>query len=163
MKTADPPERPSRSQTKRAAEASQSLGEELLALPAKQLDQIPLPDVLRDAIRQAQRITSHGGLRRQRQYIGRLMRGLDAEPIRAKLEELHGAGRIARARFQDAERWRARLLEGDDEAIEDYLGRHPQADRSQLRSLVREARHEAESGQPSRHARELFRYLHDLN
>lgn len=163
MNNDDLPERPSRSQTKRAAEASQSLGEELIALPAKQLDQIPLPDVLRDAIHQAQTITSHGGLRRQRQYIGRLMRELDAEPIRARLEELRGAGRIARARFQDAERWRTRLLEGGDAALENYLEHHPQADRSRLRSLVREARRETDTGQTPRQARELFRYLHDQN
>lgn len=163
MNNDDLPERPSRSQTKRAAEASQSLGEELIALPAKQLEQISLPDVLRDAIHQARQITSHGGLRRQRQYIGRLMRGLDAAPIRAKLEELRGAGRIARARFQDAEHWRTLLLKGDDEVIENYLKQHPQADRSRLLGLVREARHEADTGQAPRHARELFRYLHDQN
>lgn len=163
MDTDDPAERPSRSQVKRRAEASQDLGEELIALPVKQLEQIPLPDALRDAIQQAQRITSRGGLRRQRQYVGRLMRAVDTEPIRSKLEELRGADRVSRARFQDSERWRARLLAGDDNDIEAFVVRHPQAERSRLRQLVRDARREAEAGRPPKEARALFHYIHALN
>lgn len=162
MNIADPPERPSRSQIKREAEASQSLGEELIALPAKQLAEIPLPENLRDAIRQAQDITSHGASRRQRQYVGRLMRSVDTAPIRAKLAELRGADRVSRARFQDAERWRTRLLNAGDDAIEEFLAHHPQAERTTLRRLVRDARREAAEGRPLQHARELFRYIHGL-
>lgn len=162
MNTDDLPKDPSRSQSKREAEALQKLGEELIALPEKQLTQILLPDVVRAAIEQARHITSHGGLRRQRQYVGRLMRDLDPAPIRMKLAELRGADRVSRAHFKNAEHWRVRLLSGGTAAIEEFLTGHPQADRSHLRELALEAVREADEGRPPRHARELFRYIHDL-
>lgn len=162
MNTDDLPETTSRSQIKREAEALQELGEKLIALPAKQLAQIPLPDSVRAAIMQARHITSRGGLRRQRQYVGRLMRDLDPAPIYAKLAELRGDDRVSRARFQNAEHWRSRLLAGGAGVIEEFLANHPQADRSHLRQLVTEAAREADEGRPPRHARELFRYIHEL-
>ena len=156
------PEAPSRSQNKREAEALQKLGEELTALPHPQLAQLPLPERLREAIEVARHLTSRGALRRQRQYIGRLMRDLDPEPIRAKLDELRGADRVSRARFRDAERWRERLLADGDTALTEFLARFPQADRQHLRRLLREAAHEAGQDQAPRRARELFRYIQDL-
>lgn len=158
----DIPEGPSRSQVKREAEALQALGEELIALPEKQLAEVPLPEPLREAIELARRITSHGGLRRQRQYVGRLMRDLDPEPIRATLERLRGADRASKARFQEAEHWRERLLREGDAALTEFLACHPQADRQQLRQLMRAAAQEAAAGQSPRHCRELFRYLQNL-
>lgn len=153
----------SRSQTKREAEALQKLGEELMGLSDRQLMQLSLPDRLREAIGLAQRLTSRGALRRQRQYIGRLMRDLDPEPVRAKLEELRGADRVSRARFQETERWRERLLADGDSAVNEFLARFPQADRQYLQRLLREAAHEASQGQPPHHARELFRFIRDLH
>ncbi|MBU6470969.1 MAG: DUF615 domain-containing protein, partial [Gammaproteobacteria bacterium] len=80
----DNPETPSRSQLKREVEALQKLGEQLAELPEPQLAALSLPEKLHDAVTQARRITSHGALKRQRQYIGRLMRDVDAAPIRAR-------------------------------------------------------------------------------
>lgn len=159
----DMPEGPSRSQRKREVEELQKLGEELVKLPPRQLDNLPLPDILRDAVAMAQRITSHGALRRQRQYIGRLMCEIDPEPIRALLTELRNADRASRARFQECERWRDRLLAEGDAALTDFLERHPAADRQHLRRLVREAVQERVAGKPARHARELFRYIQGLD
>lgn len=153
---------PSRSQLKREVEALQKLGEQLAELPEQQLTALSLPEKLHDAVMQARRITSHGALKRQRQYIGRLMRDVDAAPIRARLEELRGADRLSRARFQDAERWRDRLLQEGDAALEEFLARHPQADRPHLRRLLREAARDAADGRALQHARELFRYIHGL-
>lgn len=158
----DIPEAPSRSQSKRNAEALQQLGEELVALSEQQLAALSLPEKLRDAVAQARRISSHGALKRQRQYIGRLMRDLDPEPIRARLEELRGADRVSRARFQETERWRQRLLADGAPAVVEFLARFPQADRQHLQDLLREAAHEAGQNQPPRHARELFRYIQSL-
>lgn len=81
-------ERPSKSARKRAAHAAQALGERLIALKDSELARIPLPDTLRDAIREARRIKARGGLARQKQYIGKLMRDTDAEAIEAALEAL---------------------------------------------------------------------------
>jgi len=156
------PDEPSRSQHKREAEALQKLGEELIALPQKQLLEIHLPDTLRVAIDLARRLTSHGALRRQRQYIGRLMRDLDPAPIRTKLDELRSADRVSRARFQQAERWRERLLSEGDAALTEFLERFPQADSAHLRRLLREATRSSTEDRVPSQARELFRYLHEL-
>lgn len=155
-------EEPSRSQYKRDAEALQKLGEQLIALPPQHLAAILLPDKLREAIELARQLTSRGALRRQRQYIGRLMRDLDPAPIRTKLDELRGADRISRARFQQAEHWRKRLLVGGDVALTEFLQRFPQADHAHLQRLVREAAQQATGDTPPSRARELFRYLHEL-
>ncbi|MGH8291926.1 MAG: ribosome biogenesis factor YjgA [Gammaproteobacteria bacterium] len=156
-------EGPSRSQLKREVEALQKLGEQLVELPEQQLAALSLPEKLHDAVAQARRITSYGALKRQRQYIGRLMRDVDAALIRARLEELRGAGRLSRARFQDAERWRDRLLREGDAVLEEFLARHPQTDRPHLRRLLREAARDAAAGRPPRQARALFRYIQSLH
>ena len=158
----DIPEGPSKSQLKRESLALQDLGAELVKLPESQLAALDLPEKLRDAIELARRITSHGAQKRQRQYIGRLMHDVDAEPIRALLEQLRGSDRVSKARFQETERWRDRLIAEGDTALAEFLERRPTADRQHLRRLVREAAQEAAAGRPPRHARELFRYIQGL-
>ena len=158
----DIPEGPSKSQRKREMLELQDLGAELVKLPEAQLATLDLPENLRDAIALARRITSHGAQKRQRQYIGGLLRDLDPEPIRALLEQLRGADRVSKARFQESERWRTRLLAEGDTALTEFLARHPGADHQHLRRLVRESAREAAAGKPPRHARELFRYIQGL-
>ena len=101
---------PSKSMLKRDAAAAQDLGTRLIALKESELTALNLPETLLDAIMLAKRITSRGGLARQRQYIGKLMRDIDAAPIEAALSA------ESRLSAQDAEKhkrvevWRARLL-----------------------------------------------------
>ena|SRR5579859_5875309 len=158
----DLPEGPSKSQQKRDMQALQDLGAELVRLPEQQLAALDLPEKLRDAIELARRITSHGAQKRQRQYIGKLMRGIDPEPIRTLLEQLRGTDRLSKARFQENEHWRDRLIAEGDAALAEFLERRPGADRQHLRRLMREAAQEAATGRPPRHARELFRYIQSL-
>jgi ribosome-associated protein len=153
---------PSRSQLKREVQALQRLGEELVTLPESQLAAMPLPEKLRDAVEFARSITSHGALKRQRQYIGKLMRNVDPEPIRARLDEFRNTDRLAKSRFQQTERWRDRLIAEGDTALTEFLNQCPNADRQQLRQLMRAAVEEAHSNQPPRHARALFRYIQSL-
>jgi ribosome-associated protein len=156
-------ERPNKSQLKREMQELQDLGVELVKLPADKLAELDLPEKLADAIALARRITSHGAQKRQRQYIAGLLSKLDdVAPIRAYLEQLSGADRVSKARFQENERWRARLIGEGDTALAEFLERHPEADRQHLRRLVRDAAAEVASGRPPRHARELFRYLQSL-
>jgi len=152
----------SRSARKREAEALQALGEQIMRLPAAQFAALPLPDALRSAIAEARAITRHGALRRQRQYVGKLMRNADVEPIRAALARLQQSDTAATARLHQLEHWRDRLLAEGDAALADLLDQQPAADRQRLRQLIRSARREQEQGRPPRHARELFRCLREL-
>ena len=158
----DLPEGPSKSQQKRDMLALQDLGAELVELPEQQLAALDLPEKLRDAIELARRITSHGALKRQRQYIGKLLRSVDPAPLRAALEQFRSADRLSKARFQETERWRDRLIAEGDAALAEFLERRPAADRQHLRRLVREAAQETAQGKPPRSSRELFRYIQSL-
>lgn len=152
----------SKSQLKRDATALQKIGEELVKLREAQLDKIPLPDFLREAVDTARRITSHGARRRQLQYIGRLMREVDPAPIRQALDTLQGTGREAAAQFHRLERWREELITKGDAALGELLTEYPQADSQHLRQLIRNARREQEHGTPKGAGRALFRYLREL-
>ncbi len=80
--------KPSKSAKKREYIALQKLGEELIALKQSELDSLPLDESLLDAVREAQQIKAHGALRRQKQYIGKLMRHIDPEPLRTEMAKL---------------------------------------------------------------------------
>jgi ribosome-associated protein len=152
----------SKSQLKREATALQELGEELVALPASSLKKIPLDERLKDAIGAARAMPQRGARKRQLQYIGRLMRAVDAEPIQRAMDLLKGQDKAAAAHFQRLERLRDRLVEEGDETLADLLDQFPGADRQRLRQLVRNARKEKESGKPVGSGRALFRYLREL-
>jgi ribosome-associated protein len=154
-------ERPSKTQRKKEMTALQALGTRLVRLNAAQLAQLPLPDRLREAIAAAQRITAHEAHRRQLQYIGKLMRQVEPEPIERALDDLTGDSRAAVALMHHCERWRDRLLD-DDSALTELLQAHPTVDVQALRATIRAARRERDGQQPPRHARELYRLLHDL-
>lgn len=155
-------EKPSKSALKRAMSELQALGEALVALSADQLKKIALPDDLREAVRECQRFTRHEARRRQLQYIGRLMRGVDAAPIRVALDDIKGVSAAATARLHALERLRARLLE-DESVIGEIAAAHPDADLRHLRQLRRNALKEQQLGKPPRAFRELFRVMRELD
>lgn len=155
-------ERPSKSQRKRDMLALQEMGEALVGLSPERLDRIVMPDELRGALREAQRLTRHEARRRQMQYIGRLMRDADPQPIRAALDAINGASAVETARQHRLEKLRERLLE--DEAVLTEIGAaHPGVDITRLKQLRRGALHEREAGKPPRNYRELFRALRELD
>ena len=90
---------PSKSARKRDALALQKLGEALVKMRLTELDRLPLPENLREAIDEARRLTNRGALSRQRQFIGKLMRDIDIAPIDAALAALTEE-RNARARMR---------------------------------------------------------------
>lgn len=151
----------SKSEIKRQMTALQKLGEELIGLPKSKLDKLDLPENLRDAIDTAKRITAHGGLSRQKQYIGRLMRIIDAQPIAEQLEKWRNRHSDENAVFHQMERWRTRLIE-DDAAITLFIADHPGVDVQQLRTLVRNARKEASQHQPPKSSRALFKLIRSI-
>lgn len=153
--------RPSKTQLKRDMHDLQSLGEDLLTLPASRLEPLGLPEILLDAIKAAKKITNFEGRRRQMQYLGKLMRKIDAEPVRQAVADF----KLGRAQdsltLHESETWRERLLAQDD-ALQDFIGRHPGVDVQQLRSLVRAARKDASAAPEQRSGRafrELFQFI----
>jgi ribosome-associated protein len=151
---------PSKSQRKRDMHALQALGGELVRLRRDQLQRIELPEELREAIDFAHRVTSHEARRRHMQYLGKLMRQVDADAIRTALDQVTGESRAAVALMHLAERWRDRLI-ADDSALTEFIAGHPSADVQWLRAAIRAARREAGNQQPPRRARELYRWLHE--
>jgi ribosome-associated protein len=152
----------SKSQLKRESHALQELGEELVELSASKLAKIPLPDELAEAIDLARKIKQRGGRKRQLQYIGKLMRKIDAEPIQQAMDALKNDSAKETARQHKLEQWRDRLVAEGDKALAELLDELPDADRQHLRQLVRNAQREAKQNKPPKSAREIFRYLRDL-
>ncbi len=153
--------RPSKTRRKQAMLDLQDLGKRLVALDDRRLAQLQLPERLVDALVAVRSIKAHEGRRRQMQYIGRLMREIDAAPVAAALARFDEGPRIAKARFATLEHWRDRIL-GSDDGLADYLVRHPDAPREELAALAREARAERAAGRAPRRFRELFRKLDTL-
>jgi ribosome-associated protein len=155
----EPNEPPSKSQRKRDAEDLKDLGDELVALPAADLEALPLAEKLRDAIDLARRITAHGAAARQRQLIGKILRKVDVEEIRAALEARALARRLEAREFHRIEAWRDRLLAEGEPALAALAAALPGLDTGRLRALLAEARAEVAAGRPPAAARELFRQL----
>jgi ribosome-associated protein len=157
----DADEGPSRTQLKIESDALQKLGEELLELPDSRLDAIGMDDNLRQALRAAKKITAHGGRKRQLQYIGKLMRQVDAEPLREAVAAFKLGHAVDQLRLHKLEALRDELVAGD-ERLQTYISEHPGVDVQQLRSLVRAARKDAADKPETRSGRgfrELFQFL----
>lgn len=157
--------RPSKSQRKRDSHALQTLGDEVAALPASRLNALDLPENLREAIREFHRTKSHEGRRRQAQFIGKLMRQVDPEPLQEAVARYKlGSAQDALALHQ-AEQWRQELL-ADDAAVTRWMAERPATDAQQLRAMIRQARLEvrpdASAGlavRQGRHFRDLFQFV----
>lgn len=152
---------PSKSQRKRDMHALQALGEQLAGLGPERRAALDLPESLHEAIAALHTIGSREARRRQLQLIGRLMRQVDADAVRAALDDARAGSRAAVARMHRCERWRDRLL-ADDAALTEFVREHPRADVQALRSLIRCARRETAVGRPAHGARALYRALHGL-
>ena len=154
-------EKPSKTQRKREMHELQALGARLVELNPEQLAAVGLPEDLRDAVEFCRRTTKHEARRRQMQYIGKLMRSVDPDPIREKLKVWDGVSAEHTARQHRVERWRDRLLE-DDAAVDELVRAHPAIDARRLRALASRAREERAAGAPPRAYRELFRALREI-
>ena len=148
----------SKTQRKNAMHELQALGEELITLSDDKLSKLDLPDNLLQAIVEAKRIVKHGALKRQRQYIGKLMRGIDADPIRETLEGWKKQSGAAVVLQHAAERWRDQLM-ADDKQFTLFIEQFPNSDVSRLRQLARNAKDEKVKNKPPKSYRELYREI----
>ncbi len=159
----DPLGEKSKSQVKRELQALQDLGERLTTLKPELLARLPLSDALQKALADAPKHKAHIARKRHIQYIGRLMRDQDVEAILALVDQVDASTRQYNERFHALERWRDRLIAGNDEALEAFVAEFPDADRQHLRSLVRHAQHEAAHNKPPAAARKVFKYIRELD
>ena len=153
----------SKTQKKKEAHHLQQLGERLVALSLQQLEEMELPEEILQAVKLAQTIKQREAYRRQRQYIGVLMRKIDFVPIQKALEEMEGGNRQKALEFQKIEQMRDELVGGNDRLIAEIIRQYPLAESQKLNQLVRRARKELQKNEPARSSRMLFRYLRQIS
>ena len=146
--------------------ALQDIGEALVQLEPKRLallaTEVVLPDRLVDAIREARSITAWGGRKRALQFVGKLMRDVDPEPIRKRLDLWARGHDVATARQHALEQWRDRLV-AEPSALDLLSAQFPRLDRPRFRALIAKARDERDRDGPPHAFRELFRELKALD
>ncbi|MCJ8169973.1 ribosome biogenesis factor YjgA [Atopomonas sediminilitoris] len=152
----------SKSQVKRELHDLQDLGARLVELGPNVWQRLPLSDALQRALGEAPKHKAHAAKKRHVQFIGKLLREQDLDEVFATLEQLDNASRSYNERFHALERWRERLLEGEA-ALSEFLTQYPEADRQQLRQMIRNAQKEAAENKPPATSRKLFKYLRELD
>jgi len=151
----------SKTRRKRQMQDLQDAGAALVKLSRAELARLGLPDELHEAVLECKRFTKHEAIRRQMQYIGRIMRDLDAGPIVEKLAALEAPSRRQTALFHLAEKWRQEMM-SDPESVQRFVIEFPEADPDRLRSLIASAQEEQRAQRPPRNFRELFHVLNAL-
>ena len=148
----------SKTQMKKQMNELQDLGMELTRLSSDTLKKIGLSEELYEAVAAYKKITSNSALKRQSQFIGRLMRDIDPKPIQDFLAKLRGDNVAHNAFLQRVEQARGRLL-ANDEALTKFIAEHPHADAGKLRTLIRNTRKEQELNKPPKNFRALFQEI----
>ncbi|AUM14046.1 ribosome biogenesis factor YjgA [Ketobacter alkanivorans] len=160
---------PSKSSIKREAERLKKIGERLLEMGDNQLQSFALSDKLAMAIAEGKRIKNFEGLRRHKQYIGKVLRETDTDAIEARLSEIDNAHTLNTRAFHELETLRDTLIGGDNKSIGEVIERYPGVDTQKLRQLVRNAKKEQQGNTTNpdntstTHARKLFRFLRDAS
>ena len=155
--------RKSKSQVKREMSALQKMGEELVALSKEQIQKLKIADDFKEALLFAKTLKHREARRRQIQYIGALMRGTNLESIEQFLKELAQSRMEENWRFQQLEKWRDGLLNGQEKVLEEVLEKFPAADRKHIRQLIRNNQKEREQQKPPKSSRALFQYLKEIS
>ncbi len=154
-------DQPSKTRRKQEAHDMQELGEQLMPLKRKQLERLNLPERVVDALLESQRLTERGAIKRQKQYIGKLMRDLDPEPIREFLSTLRATSDRHNAWLHRLERLRDTLI-ADDSALAAFIAEHPEAPVQSMRQAIRNAKAEQAAGKPPKAYRQLFQLLKEV-
>jgi ribosome-associated protein len=153
----------SKSQKKRDMHELQAVGEQLIALSPDFLKRIELPEILLSAVLEAKDIavSKHTARKRQRQYVGRLMREVDVVPIIEQLNALKAPSSKQTALLHLAEQWRERLLR-DDAGHDAFISEFPRAESLKISDLIAAARDDTARDKPPKHFRELYHVIHAL-
>ena len=156
----------SKTQRKKEMHYRQAMGEKLIALKPDERTALNLPDELLAALEEANRLRKNEALRRHKQYIGKLMRDIDLEPIEAYFTRVESAHELNTRAFHELETLRDQLIAGDNNTIGDAIARFPAVDKQKLRQLVRNAKKERQINDKqgtsdNKQGRALFRFLRE--
>jgi ribosome-associated protein len=154
--------RPNKSQLKRDSQHLLDIGEQILKLKQEELQALDLPAALEEAVSTALRIKSRSGLKRQRQYIGKLLRSMDSEHIEIQLRKIQHRHDTNTAQFKRLERWRDMLIDNDKTTLDEVISHFPDIDRQHINQLIRTAHQEKKRDKAPTSARKLFKYLSEL-
>ena len=152
----------SRSEKKRRSTAIQKIGEELASFPITAIRSFNLPADLLQEYEELYTITKHEAKRRKMQYIGKMLREVDIEPIKARIDEVREGKAAQSADFHHLERLRDRLVQNDKAALDYVFATYANVDMQKLRTLMRNAKKEVEKQKPLKSSKALFRYLREL-
>ncbi|MCP5162977.1 MAG: DUF615 domain-containing protein [Hahellaceae bacterium] len=158
----DEEEPKSKSAIKREMHELQDLGKRLLQLRKDQLSKIPMSVYLQKAVEESTRITQHEAQRRHLQYIGKLMRDEDADAIRHAVDLFDASSKVFAQQLHVLEKWRDRLVSGDNDVIAEYIEKHPVSDIQHFRQLVRNAKKDAANEKNTGASRKLFKFLKEI-
>ena len=155
---------PSKTSLKAEDRALQDLGAALAELPLAPRKRLPIDEELRRALEDYNAIRAHGAKKRQRKFLGRLLRQIDTEPLQRAVEAFREGRQADAAALHTVERWREELV-AEDEALTRWMAQYPDTDLQHLRTLIRNARRTDHGAHPSeRHSRawrELFKAIRD--
>ncbi len=154
----------SRTQIKNAAQAVTDLGDQIAEMPESEIKRLQLPEKFTDAIFLYKSMDIGPALKRQKLFIGRMLRQDEALliEIKEKLAESENRVKQQNVHFQKLEQWRERMIEGGDDVLNEFMTLYTHADRQQLRQWIRNAQKELEQGKPAKSAKEMFKYLRGL-
>ncbi|BBD08610.1 ribosome biogenesis factor YjgA [Desulfovibrio ferrophilus] len=157
--------RKSKTQRKREMIELQALGEKLCAMPNEKIKAMDIPEAIREAALFDKTVKKHEAKRRHRQHLGKLMRAEadNIDALREAMEYVDQKKHQNDDRFHQLEEWRERLMDGDDELIEEIVAANPEADRQRLRTLARNAAGERKANKPPKAFRILFKYLREVS
>ncbi len=154
----------SRTDIKKAAQAVTDLGVQISSMTETEIHKLQLPQDFTDAVLMLKSMDKGPALKRQRMFVGKLLR--QNEPliieIKAKLAEIEAKKKQQNAHFHQLEKWRDRLVEEGDTALSELLTLYPQIDRQQMRQWIRNAKKEASQNKAPKSSREIFQYLKAL-
>ena len=161
----DENETPSKTQLKHESQAIRDLGKRLVALPAEQLARIPLDEQVLDAIALAQRIQNkRSALKRHYQFLGKLLRARDTDLVFNALAEIDNTSQQSIQLHHRAERWRDRVIDQGNDAIEALVAEITQADRQKLRQLWRNHQNAQTDAKRIQHSRLIYKEIkHSLD
>jgi ribosome-associated protein len=150
----------SKSEMKRDMIELQELGERIVALPRKKAMELPISEMMKAAIREADRVGKNEAMRRHMQYIGRLIRSEDIDAVREALDLLDPSSEAYGRVTGQQEQWRTRLIK-DPAALNEFIEQFPTVDRQHLRVLIRNATKEmsSEPPKPGSNYKNLFKTI----